>query len=75
MTVLVALEHARARRRRHRRARTRPTVGESTIDLRAGRAHHASRDLVEAALIQSANDAADALALHVADGDSDAFVG
>ena len=63
MTVLVALE------------RTEPddvvvvdrraaAVGESTIHLRAGE-RVTVHDLVEAALIQSANDAANALALHV----------
>jgi serine-type D-Ala-D-Ala carboxypeptidase (penicillin-binding protein 5/6) len=63
MTVLVALEHVR------------PTdlvtvgvgattIGESTINLRAGE-RVSVRDLIEAALIQSANDAANALALHV----------
>ena len=63
MTVLVALE------------RTEPddvvvvdkraaAVGESTIHLRAGE-RVTVQDLVEAALIQSANDAANALALHV----------
>ena len=63
MTVLVALE------------RTDPddmvvvdkraaAVGESTIHLRAGE-RVTVHDLVEAALIQSANDAANALALHV----------
>lgn len=63
MTVLVTLEH-------HglgdvvdvdRRA---GAVGESTIDLNGGE-RLTIRDLVEAALIQSANDAADALALSV----------
>ena len=63
MTVLVAL------------ARTDPddglvvprqaaAVGESTIHLRAGE-RVTVHDLIEAALIQSANDAATALALHV----------
>ena len=63
MTVLVALE------------RTEPddvvvvdrraaAVGESTIHLRPGE-RVTVHDLVEAALIQSANDAANALALHV----------
>jgi D-alanyl-D-alanine carboxypeptidase (penicillin-binding protein 5/6) len=63
MTVLVALE------------RTDPddvvvvdkraaAVGESTIHLRAGE-RVTVHDLIEAALIQSANDAATALALHV----------
>jgi D-alanyl-D-alanine carboxypeptidase len=64
MTVLVTLEHAdlddvvvvdpAAAR-----------VGEESIPLRAGD-RLTVRDLVEAALIQSANNAADALALHVA---------
>jgi D-alanyl-D-alanine carboxypeptidase (penicillin-binding protein 5/6) len=40
-------------------------VGESTIDLRAGE-QITVRDLIKGALIQSANDAADALALSVA---------
>ena len=63
MTVLVTLEH-------HKlsdvvRVDPRVThVGESTIDLRAGE-RITVRDLVKAALIQSANDAADALAYSV----------
>lgn len=72
MTVLVALE------------RTRPTdvvtvapaaaaVGESSVNLRPGE-RVGVRDLVEAALIQSANDAAWALALHVGGGSADRFV-
>jgi D-alanyl-D-alanine carboxypeptidase (penicillin-binding protein 5/6) len=71
MTALVALERAQ------------PTdvvtvsvqasrVGESTINLRAGE-RVTVRDLVEAALIQSANDAANALAVHVG-GSVDGFV-
>lgn len=40
-------------------------VGESTINLRPGE-RVAVRDLLQAALIQSANDAANALAVHVA---------
>ena len=40
-------------------------VGESTIDLRPGE-RIAVRDLLQAALIQSANDAANAVAVHVA---------
>ena len=64
MTVLVALERAdlddvvTVDRRS-------AAIGESTIDLRAGE-RVTVRDLVEAALIQSANDAANALAIHVA---------
>src|SRR5207247_3280340 len=48
-------------------------VGESTVNLRAGE-RLAVGDLVKAALIQSANDAADALADYVSDGDRNAFV-
>lgn len=48
-------------------------VGESTIDLRAGE-RMTVQDLAEAALIQSANDAAWALASHVGKGDVSAFV-
>ncbi len=48
-------------------------VGESSINLRAGE-RLTVRDLVEASLIQSANDAAWALAEHVGRGDSDRFV-
>src|ERR671933_1771197 len=44
------------------------SVGESSIELSPGE-RLTVRDLVEAALIQSANDAAYALALHVAHGD------
>ena len=72
MTVLVALE------------RTRPddvvtvspeaaAVGESSVDLRAGERIRVD-DLVEAALIQSANDAAWALASHVGRGSAPRFV-
>jgi serine-type D-Ala-D-Ala carboxypeptidase (penicillin-binding protein 5/6) len=48
-------------------------VGESSVNLRAGE-ELTVRDLVEAALIQSANDAAWALAEHVGNGDSNRFV-
>jgi serine-type D-Ala-D-Ala carboxypeptidase (penicillin-binding protein 5/6) len=48
-------------------------VGESTINLRAGE-HLSVRDLVEGALIQSANDAAYALAAYAGKGDVSAFV-
>jgi serine-type D-Ala-D-Ala carboxypeptidase (penicillin-binding protein 5/6) len=63
MTVLVALEHARLDDLVlvDRRA---AAVGESTIHLRPGE-RVSVRDLVEAALVQSANDAANALAIHV----------
>ena len=72
MTVLVALEHAELDDVR-RRSPSASAVGESTINLRAGE-RITVRDLVEAALVQSANDAAWALAMHVGDGDVSAFV-
>lgn len=48
-------------------------VGESSIDLRAGERIRV-RDLLEGALIQSANDAADALAYYVGRGSEERFV-
>jgi serine-type D-Ala-D-Ala carboxypeptidase (penicillin-binding protein 5/6) len=48
-------------------------VGESSIDLRAGE-RITVRDLLEGALIQSANDAADALAYYVGKGNVERFV-
>jgi D-alanyl-D-alanine carboxypeptidase (penicillin-binding protein 5/6) len=71
MTVLVALEHARL----HdvvTVSRRAAEVGESSIYLQKGE-RITVRDLVEAALIQSANDAAVALAEHVG-GSQGAFV-
>jgi serine-type D-Ala-D-Ala carboxypeptidase (penicillin-binding protein 5/6) len=72
MTVLVTLEHARwndvVRVRSDAAA-----VGESTVNLRAGERIKVS-DLVKAALIQSANDAAVALADYVGKGSRQAFV-
>ena len=64
MTVLVALEHRRLRDVVVVDPRA-AAVGESTIGLRAGDRLTVA-DLVQAALVQSANDAADALALAVA---------
>jgi D-alanyl-D-alanine carboxypeptidase (penicillin-binding protein 5/6) len=64
MTVLVTLEHHRLRDVVTVDPRA-AAVGESTIDLRPGE-QLTVRDLVKGALIQSANDAADALALSVA---------
>jgi serine-type D-Ala-D-Ala carboxypeptidase (penicillin-binding protein 5/6) len=72
MTVLVTLES------------TKPTdvvtvsplaasIGESSINLRAGE-RITVHDLIEASLIQSANDAAWALAYHVGRGDAGRFV-
>jgi D-alanyl-D-alanine carboxypeptidase (penicillin-binding protein 5/6) len=64
MTVLVTLEHAKLTDV-VRVDRAAAEVGESSIPLRPGD-RLTVRDLIEAALIQSANNAADALALHVA---------
>ena len=72
MTVLVALDHARWNDVVRVRSDA-ADVGESTINLRAGERITVG-DLVKAALIQSANDAADALADYVGHGDVDAFV-
>jgi D-alanyl-D-alanine carboxypeptidase (penicillin-binding protein 5/6) len=72
MTVIVALDHAKwgdvVRVRQEAAA-----VGESTINLRAGERITVG-DLVKGALIQSANDAADALADYVGRGNQAAFV-
>jgi D-alanyl-D-alanine carboxypeptidase (penicillin-binding protein 5/6) len=72
MTVLVALERAKLGD-----VVTVDTdavgVAGSGVRLRAGE-RISVRDLVAAALIQSANDAAVALAAHVGGGDEDAFV-
>ncbi len=72
MTVLVALEHAKLDDVVSVRADA-AAVGESTINLRAGE-RITVRDLVEGALIQSANDAADALADYVGKGSTARFV-
>ncbi len=72
MTVLVTLEHADLADVVNVRSDA-AAVGESTINLRAGE-RITVRDLVEAALIQSANDAADALADYVGHGSSARFV-
>jgi D-alanyl-D-alanine carboxypeptidase (penicillin-binding protein 5/6) len=72
MTVLVTLDHAKwddVVRVRSAAA----AVGESTVNLRAGERMTVA-DLIKAALIQSANDAAVALADHVGRGDRQAFV-
>jgi serine-type D-Ala-D-Ala carboxypeptidase (penicillin-binding protein 5/6) len=73
MTVLVALEHARP----EDVVTVGPSaasIGESTINLRAGE-RLTVRDLITAALVQSANDAATALAAGVAGGSVERFVG
>jgi serine-type D-Ala-D-Ala carboxypeptidase (penicillin-binding protein 5/6) len=72
MTVIVALEHAEWNDVVQVDARA-ASVGESTVNLRVGERIKVS-DLVKAALIQSANDAAVALADHVAKGDRERFV-
>ena len=73
MTVLVTLEHAQLDDVVTVSEST-SEVGESTIDLRPGE-RLTVRDLVEAALIQSANDAATALAEYVGGGNVERFVG
>ena len=72
MTVLVALERARPDETVVV-APAAAAVGESTIRLRP-RERISVRDLVAAALIQSANDAAAALAYHVGRGSQQRFV-
>lgn len=72
MTAIVALEHAKP----GDTVTVGPiaaSVGESTIYLRPGE-RIPLRDLLAALLIQSANDAAYAVATHVGDGDVGAFV-
>jgi serine-type D-Ala-D-Ala carboxypeptidase (penicillin-binding protein 5/6) len=71
MTVLVALQHSRLDDLATV-SRDAAEVGESTINLRKGE-RLTIRELIEAALIQSANDAAVALAEHVG-GTVDRFV-
>jgi D-alanyl-D-alanine carboxypeptidase (penicillin-binding protein 5/6) len=72
MTVLVTLEHARLDDVVTVQ-RDAAAVGESTINLRAGQ-QITVRDLLAGALIQSANDAADALADYVGHGNEHTFV-
>jgi serine-type D-Ala-D-Ala carboxypeptidase (penicillin-binding protein 5/6) len=72
MTVLVTLDHAGWNDVVRVRANA-AAVGESTVNLRAGERIRVG-DLVKAALIQSANDAAVALADHVGGGNRSAFV-
>src|SRR5262249_2029269 len=72
MTVIVALDHAKWNDVVRVRSDA-ADVGESTINLRAGERITVG-DLVKGALIQSANDAADALADYVGTGDERAFV-
>jgi serine-type D-Ala-D-Ala carboxypeptidase (penicillin-binding protein 5/6) len=72
MTVIVALDHAKWNDV-VRVQREAAQVGESTINLHAGERITVG-DLVKGALIQSANDAADALADYVGHGNEAAFV-
>ncbi len=72
MTVLVTLEHANLDDI-VTISRGAAAVGESTISLRPGE-QLTVRELIEAALIQSANDAAAALADYVGGGNRAAFV-
>jgi D-alanyl-D-alanine carboxypeptidase (penicillin-binding protein 5/6) len=72
MTVLVTLDHAKLDDVVSVRSDA-AAVGESTINLRAGE-RITVHDLLEGALIQSANDAADALADYVGDGSTARFV-
>ena len=72
MTVLVTLDHAKW----NDVVRVGPVAaeaGESRINLRRGESITVG-DLVKAALIQSANDAAEALAYYVGKGDRAAFI-
>jgi D-alanyl-D-alanine carboxypeptidase (penicillin-binding protein 5/6) len=72
MTVLLTVERTRPNEV-VTVAPTAAAVGESSIDLRAGE-RITVRDLLEGALIQSANDAADALALYIGKGSMARFV-
>jgi serine-type D-Ala-D-Ala carboxypeptidase (penicillin-binding protein 5/6) len=71
MTALVTLE--RTRPAQHVRIKEAPSIGESTFHLRSGERLRV-RDLLTAALVQSANDAAYALAAYVGHGKVKAFV-
>ena len=72
MTVIVALEHVKWNDVVRVRS-SAAEVGESTINLRAGERITVG-DLVKGALIQSANDAADALADYAGNGNRSAFI-
>ena len=72
MTVLVALDHVKWNDVVRVRAEA-AEVGESTINLHTGERITVG-DLVKGALIQSANDAADALADYVGHGNEAAFI-
>jgi serine-type D-Ala-D-Ala carboxypeptidase (penicillin-binding protein 5/6) len=72
MTALVALEHA-SLDDVATISRSTASVGESTINLRPGE-RVSLRDLLRAALVQSANDAANAIAAFVGRGSVGRFV-
>lgn len=72
MTAVVALEHA-SLDDVATISRSTAAVGESTINLRPGE-RVTLRDLIRAALIQSANDAANAIAAFVGKGSVERFV-
>jgi D-alanyl-D-alanine carboxypeptidase (penicillin-binding protein 5/6) len=72
MTALVTLERARPKARVKIGAQA-PSIGESTFNLRPGERIRV-RELLAAALVQSANDAAYALANHVGRGKIGRFV-
>jgi D-alanyl-D-alanine carboxypeptidase (penicillin-binding protein 5/6) len=73
MTVIIALQHLKPDQV-VTVTKGAAQVGESRIPLRAGQ-QITVRDLLEGALIQSANNAADALAAAAAGGDIQTFVG
>jgi len=73
MTVIIALQHLRPDEI-VTVTKGAAQVGESRIPLRAGQ-QISVHDLLEGALIQSANNAADALAAAAAGGDISTFVG
>jgi serine-type D-Ala-D-Ala carboxypeptidase (penicillin-binding protein 5/6) len=72
MTAIVVLEHAKLDDV-VRVSSQAAGIGESTVYLRAGEELTVA-ELLRATLIPSANDAAEALALHVGDGSVDRFV-
>ncbi len=72
MTAIVTLEHARLSDVVTVGSRS-SAVGESTANLRTGEQLSVS-ELLRAMLVASANDAAEALALHVGDGSTERFV-
>jgi D-alanyl-D-alanine carboxypeptidase len=72
MTAILTLEHTRPERKVQVQG-SAPGIGESTFDLQAGERLRV-RELLTAALVQSANDAAWALAAYVGHGSVKRFV-